>query len=145
MVGCKLYSLHVLARFCYLTFKLALSIYVNQVRKKAYQTIGQFPFLPPGEHSKISLRTRNVFVECTATDLNKARVVLDTIVTMFSEYCERPYSWVTNYWEAAKSGGVVSSVCHKKRAVFSIIFNHHPPCENVVCDIDKMLSLSVRV
>ena len=28
-----------------------------------------------------------MFIECTATDLHKAEVVLDTVVTMFSEYC----------------------------------------------------------
>ena len=46
--------------------------------------------LPPiinGEHSKITLNTRNVFIECTATDMHKAEIVLDTMVTMFSEYC----------------------------------------------------------
>lgn len=46
--------------------------------------------LPPiinGEHSKITLNTKNVFIECTATDLHKAEIVLDTMVTMFSEYC----------------------------------------------------------
>lgn len=46
--------------------------------------------LPPiinGDHSKITLNTKNVFIECTATDLHKAKVVLDTMVTMFSEYC----------------------------------------------------------
>jgi len=49
--------------------------------------------LPPiinGEHSKISLATRNVFVECTATDLTKAHVVLNQVVTMFAEYCAAP-------------------------------------------------------
>ncbi|XP_050506219.1 phenylalanine--tRNA ligase beta subunit [Diabrotica virgifera virgifera] len=46
--------------------------------------------LPPiinGNHSKITLDTKNVFIECTATDLTKAKVVLDTIVCMFSQYC----------------------------------------------------------
>ena len=46
--------------------------------------------LPPiinGDHSKITLNTKNVFIECTATDMHKAEIVLDTIVTMFSEYC----------------------------------------------------------
>ena len=47
--------------------------------------------LPPiinGDHSKITLDTKNVFIECTATDLHKAEIVLDTMVTMFSQYCE---------------------------------------------------------
>ena len=46
--------------------------------------------LPPiinGDHSKISLNTKNVFIECTATDSTKALIVLNMIVTMFSRYC----------------------------------------------------------
>lgn len=44
-----------------------------------------------GDHSKIKLTTKNVFIECTATDVNKAKIVLDTLVTMFSQYCAEPY------------------------------------------------------
>jgi phenylalanyl-tRNA synthetase beta chain len=50
--------------------------------------------LPPiinGEHSKITLNTKNVFIECTATDITKAHVVLNTIVTMFSQYCKEKF------------------------------------------------------
>lgn len=50
--------------------------------------------LPPiinGAHSAISLETRNVFIECTATDLTKAQIVLNTVCCMFSEYCSKPY------------------------------------------------------
>ncbi|XP_026745760.1 phenylalanine--tRNA ligase beta subunit isoform X1 [Trichoplusia ni] len=50
--------------------------------------------MPPiinGDHSKITLDTKNVFIECTATDLTKAIVVLDTVVSMFSKYCANKY------------------------------------------------------
>lgn len=50
--------------------------------------------MPPiinGDHSKITLDTKNIFIECTAKDLTKAKAVLDTVVSMFSEYCEEPY------------------------------------------------------
>lgn len=50
--------------------------------------------LPPiinSDHSKIKLSTKNIFIECTATNLNKAEMVLDTIVTMFSGYCNKPF------------------------------------------------------
>jgi len=50
--------------------------------------------LPPiinGCHSKITLATRDVFVECTATDKFKAQIVLDTVVCMFSQYCKVPF------------------------------------------------------
>ncbi|VDK17336.1 unnamed protein product [Anisakis simplex] len=51
--------------------------------------------MPPiinGEHSKIHLGTRNIFIEATATDLQKAVIVLDTVVTLFSQYCEKPFT-----------------------------------------------------
>ena len=46
--------------------------------------------LPPiinSRHSRIQRHTKDVFIECTATDETKATVVLDTICAMFSEYC----------------------------------------------------------
>lgn len=33
-----------------------------------------------------------MFIECTATDVTKAKVVLNTVVTMFSEYCSQPFT-----------------------------------------------------
>ncbi|KAI1893198.1 hypothetical protein AGOR_G00121230 [Albula goreensis] len=60
-----------------------------------YDSNGIVLSMPPiinGNHSKISLNTKNVFIECTATDLTKAKIVLDMIVTMFSEYCEEPFT-----------------------------------------------------
>jgi phenylalanyl-tRNA synthetase beta chain len=50
-------------------------------------TILSWPPIINSEHSKIKLATKNVFIECTATDLTKAHVVLNTLVTMFSQYC----------------------------------------------------------
>eukprot|EP00731_Ephydatia_muelleri_P014787 Em0008g507a len=50
--------------------------------------------MPPiinGDHTKITLNTKNVFIDITATDLNKASIVLDTIVAMFSHYCKEQY------------------------------------------------------
>lgn len=44
-----------------------------------------------GEHSKITMNTTNVFIECTATDLHKAEVVLETLVCLFSEYCSEQF------------------------------------------------------
>ena len=40
---------------------------------------------------QITLETRDVFIECTATDLAKAHIVLNTVTTMFSEYCSAPF------------------------------------------------------
>ncbi|KAG8381037.1 hypothetical protein BUALT_Bualt06G0079100 [Buddleja alternifolia] len=60
--------------------------------------------LPPSEINFVPLKqtfrgnglmefykTKNVFIECTPTDLTKANIVLKTMVTMFSVYCERKF------------------------------------------------------
>jgi phenylalanyl-tRNA synthetase beta chain len=51
--------------------------------------------LPPiinGDHSKITLDTRDVFIEITATDLTKAKIALDVITTAFSLYTETKFA-----------------------------------------------------
>ncbi|GER27343.1 phenylalanine--tRNA ligase beta subunit [Striga asiatica] len=55
------------------------------------RTVLSLPPIINGAHSAISLKTKNVFIECTATDLTKANIVLNTVVTMFSIYCERKF------------------------------------------------------
>ncbi|KAJ2907236.1 phenylalanyl-tRNA beta subunit [Zalerion maritima] len=49
--------------------------------------------LPPiinGDHSKITLDTKNVFIEITATDETKLDIVCNIMVAMFSQYCAEP-------------------------------------------------------
>jgi len=79
---------------------LQLRQYVSIIKGKArYPVIrdakGVVLSMPPiinGHHSKITLGTKNIFIECTATDLTKAKIVLNTVVCMFSEYCEKPFT-----------------------------------------------------
>ena len=40
---------------------------------------------------QISVDTKDIFIECTATDLTKAEIVLNTLCAMFSEYCSHPF------------------------------------------------------
>ena len=40
---------------------------------------------------QMSVNTKDVFIEVTAVDLTKARVVLATLTTMFSEHCATPF------------------------------------------------------
>ncbi|KAK2968062.1 hypothetical protein RJ640_000477 [Escallonia rubra] len=55
------------------------------------RTVLSLPPIINGAHSAITLKTKNVFIECTATDLTKAKIVLNTMVTMFSVYCEQKF------------------------------------------------------
>ncbi|BFZ55798.1 phenylalanine--tRNA ligase subunit beta [Savitreella phatthalungensis] len=60
-----------------------------------YDAEGTVCSLPPiinSDHSKITLSTRDVLIECTATDVTKLEVVLDIVVAMFSEYAAAPFT-----------------------------------------------------
>mmetsp|Transcript_24559 Transcript_24559/g.36032 ORF Transcript_24559/g.36032 Transcript_24559/m.36032 type:complete len:638 (-) Transcript_24559:327-2240(-) len=65
---------------------------VYPVIRDANGVVLSLPPLINGAHSKITLDTKNVFIECTATDLTKANIVLDTVVTMFSEHAAKPFT-----------------------------------------------------
>jgi phenylalanyl-tRNA synthetase beta subunit len=57
--------------------------------------------MPPiinSEHSKITVNTRNVFIDTTATDATKLAIVIDTMVMMFAEYCEEPFKYKTSFF-----------------------------------------------
>ena len=59
-----------------------------------YDQKGVVLSLPPiinGDHSKLSLNTKNIFIESTATDITRARATLQVLVAMFSEYCKEPF------------------------------------------------------
>ena len=53
-----------------------------------------FPPIINSEHSKITVNTRNIFIDLTATDQTKLNIVTNIIATMFSEYCEEPFTCV---------------------------------------------------
>lgn len=51
--------------------------------------------LPPiinGDHSKITTKTQNVFVEVTATDKTKVEIVINMVVAMFSQYTAEKFT-----------------------------------------------------
>lgn len=51
--------------------------------------------LPPiinGDHSKITLKTKNIFMEVTALDKTKVEIVNNIMVTMFSQYTSKPFA-----------------------------------------------------
>ncbi|PRP75071.1 phenylalanyl-tRNA synthetase beta chain-like [Planoprotostelium fungivorum] len=76
--------------------KVELSKYLDLIRKSPvwpviYDTKRRVLSLPPiinSNHSKITLDTKNVLIEITATDLTKAEIVLNMMISMFAEYCK---------------------------------------------------------
>jgi len=77
-----------------------LSKFLHIIRDKPvypiiYDSNGVVLSLPPiinGDHSKITLDTRDVFIEITATDKTKVEIVNHILVAMFSEYCSEPFT-----------------------------------------------------
>lgn len=58
----------------------------------ADRTVMSLPPLINSEHSKITLDTRNVLIEITATDMTKVNMVLNIMMTMFSCYCKEKFT-----------------------------------------------------
>jgi len=58
----------------------------------ANRTVCSLPPIINGDHSKITLDTRNVLIEVTATDRTKAEIVTNMLVAMFSQYCDEAFT-----------------------------------------------------
>lgn len=56
------------------------------------RTVLSMPPIINSNHSKITLDTKNVFIDITATDKTKLEIVNHMIVAMFSEYCAEPFT-----------------------------------------------------
>ncbi len=56
------------------------------------RTVCSLPPIINGDHSKITLKSRNVLIECTATDKTKVEIVNNIMVSMFSQYCAEPFT-----------------------------------------------------
>ncbi|EPS93551.1 hypothetical protein FOMPIDRAFT_1026498 [Fomitopsis schrenkii] len=77
-----------------------LSKYLHIIRDSPvypviYDSKGTVASMPPiinSDHSKITLNTRNIFIDITATDETKLAIVANVISTMFSEYCSEPFA-----------------------------------------------------
>lgn len=48
--------------------------------------ISSRPPEPSPSHSKMSMDTKNIFIECTAKDNTKASITLNTLIALFSQY-----------------------------------------------------------
>ncbi|KAJ9221242.1 hypothetical protein DTO169C6_6378 [Paecilomyces variotii] len=55
-------------------------------------TVCSLPPIINGDHSKIKLSTKNVFIEITALDKTKLEIVNKIMVTMFSQYTAEPFT-----------------------------------------------------
>ncbi|OJJ60185.1 hypothetical protein ASPSYDRAFT_148400 [Aspergillus sydowii CBS 593.65] len=58
----------------------------------ANRTVCSLPPIINGDHSKISLNTKNIFIEITALDKTKVEIVNKIMVSMFSQYTSEPFT-----------------------------------------------------
>lgn len=77
-----------------------LSRYLHIIRDKpvypvifdSQRIVCSMPPIINGDHTKITLNTRNVFIDLTATDRTKLEIVNNIMVAMFSQYCAEPFT-----------------------------------------------------
>lgn len=55
------------------------------------RTVCSLPPIINSTHSKITLETKNIFIEVTGTDKTKTDIVINQMVAMFSAYCSTPF------------------------------------------------------
>ena len=100
--------------------------------------------MPPiinGDHSKITLKTKNIFVEITATDLHKAKIALDTVVCMFSQYCSAPYTVESvQVISADGSHAIYPELAYRKETVPVDLINKKIGINESPSDIADMLT-----
>ena len=56
------------------------------------RTVCSMPPIINGNHSKITLNTRNIFIDVTATDKTKLEIICNIMAAMFSAYAEEPFT-----------------------------------------------------
>lgn len=84
-----------------------------------YDAEGRVLSLPPiinGDHSKITLDTKDVFIEITATDLTKAKIALEVITTSFSLYTENKFT-IESVNVEGHDGTVVTTPSVEQRSI----------------------------
>ena len=57
-----------------------------------HRTVLSMPPIINSNHSKITLGTKNVFIDITATDKTKLEIVNHILIAMFSAYCAEPFT-----------------------------------------------------
>ncbi|ROW14338.1 hypothetical protein VPNG_03920 [Cytospora leucostoma] len=65
---------------------------VYPVMLDANNVVLSMPPIINSDHSKITLNTKNIFIDLTATDETKLEIVTNMMVTMFSTYCAEPFT-----------------------------------------------------
>lgn len=64
---------------------------VYPVMLDANRTVASLPPIINSDHSKITLNTKNVWIDVTGTDRTKTEIVINQIVAMFSRYSQTPF------------------------------------------------------
>lgn len=93
--------------------------------------------LPPvinSKFSRIKASTTNILVEATNIDIVKANIVLDTMIAMFSEYCEEPFTCEPMDVVYEEDGRIETTPLLSKRT-----------CDANVTDINGTIGINVTV
>lgn len=94
MSATELFHAYSTRQQCHLKPYLAItdSAPLHPVIYDSQQRVLSLPPIINGDHSKITLATRNILIECTGTDLIKLEMALSVLVSAWSEWCADKHS-----------------------------------------------------
>jgi phenylalanyl-tRNA synthetase beta chain len=73
---------------------------------KSDKHLSQYLLIISSEHGKITLETRNVFVNTTATDDTKLHIVIIWWRVCFPGYCAEPFTCIVLFWACGLIRGI---------------------------------------
>lgn len=103
--------------------------------------------LPPiinGEHSKITLDTKNVFIEITAKDQTKLDIVCNIMVAMFSRYCAEQFT-IEPVKIISEHNGVTRITPSLKERTMEVEVDYLDQCLGITASAEKYCSLLGRM
>lgn len=110
----ELYTYYKSKSNCHLSPYLSICEHspVHPVLRDSQGNVLSLPPLINGDRTKLSCATRNLLIECTGTDLTKCKIVLNTLIAAFSQYCRTRYSCTPIQVTDAHSGGGLGIVSY---------------------------------
>ncbi|KIY74100.1 phenylalanyl-tRNA synthetase subunit beta [Cylindrobasidium torrendii FP15055 ss-10] len=98
--------------------------------------------MPPiinSNHSKITLNTKNVFIDVTATDQTKLDIVVNIVSTMFSEYCAEPFIIEPVTIVTAKGETIVTPKLEPRKAIANTSYINN--CTGLTLTTEEVIPL----
>ena len=113
----------------------------------AKRTVLSLPPIINSDTTKISLNTKNVFIEITGTDLTKCQIVLAILTSQFSEHCEGDSKFTVEPVEVLYEGNESKNLVSPSLEIetFEVEVEYICRLLGIQLNVDQMHKASVRM